>query len=125
MEAREQQMLAPVLASPVLKQLLVAMLNDPQQTTDQGVAGRQASLKTWLANPRVVQLLRTAAKALRKGGLTEEQLLTLLQQETKVPHCAVDLDPFLAVLCAATGGHLTIVTKHAVEMSTVYVQGTV
>jgi hypothetical protein len=82
----DQNLLAPVLKSAVLRQLLTAMSAAPQPGAEPTAGGDSsaAQLGVWLANPRVLQLLREAAKALRKGLLTEEQLVVLLQQEVKV-----------------------------------------
>lgn len=76
--------MAPALRSPVLRQLLVAMSGTGQQAAAAGSASE--GLSSWLSNPRVLQLLREAARALRKGLLTEDQLVKLLQQEVKVRH---------------------------------------
>jgi hypothetical protein len=65
----------------VLRQLLVAMSGAAQEAAATAVSD---GLSSWLSNPRVLQLLREAAKALRKGLLTEDQLAKLLQQEAKV-----------------------------------------
>lgn len=80
----DQKLLAPVLKSPVLRQLLVAMSGAAQQAGGTAASGPSEGLKGWLANPRVLQLLREAAKALRRGLLTEDQLVKLLQQDVKV-----------------------------------------
>lgn len=87
LDPQDQKLLAPVLKSPVLRQLLVAMSTPPatqHETNTRPTANSQqatAALNSWLSNPRVLQLLREAARALRKGVLTEAQLVKLLQQE--------------------------------------------
>lgn len=86
LDPADVKLLAPVMASPVLRQLLISLHND----TATGAANSSSSssggshLKSWVSNPRVVQLLRQAAKALRQGALTEQQLAGLLQQQHKV-----------------------------------------
>lgn len=85
LDPADQKLLAAVLRSPVLRQLLVAMSGAAQQQPGVSAAsGASEGLKGWLANPRVLQLLREAAKALKRGLLTEDQLVKLLQQEVKV-----------------------------------------
>lgn len=80
LDPADQQLLAPVLRSPVLRQLLVAMSAHAQPGEQAAADG----LTSWLANPRLLQLLREAARALRKGLLSEDQLANLLQQEVQV-----------------------------------------
>jgi hypothetical protein len=41
-------------------------------------------LQAWVHNPRVLQLLREAAWALKAGRLTEQQLAAALSQQAKV-----------------------------------------
>lgn len=90
LDPRDQKLLAPVLRSAVLRQLLVAMSTPGQQDTQPPPADNAAGgLSSWLANPRVLQLLREAARALRKGLITEDQLVILMQQEIKVRACSV------------------------------------
>lgn len=80
----DQKLLAPVLRHPVLRQLLVAMSAQPQHVPASSTSSAAEGFNSWLANPRVLQLLREAARALRRGLLTEDQLIKLLQQEVKV-----------------------------------------
>jgi len=88
LDPRDQKLLAPVLKSAVLRQLLAAMSTPGEQDSQPPTADNMAGgLGSWLANPRVLQLLREAAKALRKGLITEDQLVKLMQQEIKVSAC--------------------------------------
>lgn len=84
MHPADQKLLAPVMQSPVLRQLLIAMFGPASHEAPATPASGSASSMGWLANPRVLQLLREAARALKKGLLTEGQLVKLLQQEVKV-----------------------------------------
>jgi hypothetical protein len=113
LDPADQKLLGPVLRSPVLRQLLVAMSGAAQQAA---ATAASDGLSSWLSNPRVLQLLREAARALRKGLLTEDQLVKLLQQEVKVSGwhrccvalCVCETNPCLhaaeLLLCRHGGG---------------------
>lgn len=120
LDPHDARLLAPVLQSQVLRQLLVSLANDataaqaaaaaatqPAAATTApaaGISGGSGSsssagnrLAAWLGNPRVLQLLREAGKALRAGRVTEEQLAAVLKQQvqvsamgqSRVTHCAM------------------------------------
>ncbi|KAF6253617.1 hypothetical protein COO60DRAFT_1643033 [Scenedesmus sp. NREL 46B-D3] len=88
----DAKLLAPVLRSPVLRQLLISLARDaaaaeaaarPAGAAASGAAAAGGGLKAWLHNPRVLQLLREAARALRAGRLTEQQLAAALSHPAK------------------------------------------
>lgn len=104
LDPTDQRLLAPVLRSPALQQLLIAMNSDgdgansaggspDERAQPDGVRGPSSQLQAWVANPRVLQLLREAARALAKGALTEERLCQLLRQQVQVllPQAALAL----------------------------------
>lgn len=82
------KLLAPVMTSPILRQLLISLRNDTTAAPTSS-SSSSSGLQSWVSNPRVVQLLRQAVKALRQGKLTEQQLAALLQQQHKVGATAV------------------------------------
>jgi hypothetical protein len=57
--------------------------------------------QAWLCNPRVLQLLREAARALRAGRLSEQQLAAALSQQAKV-HNQLPAGPSMLQLCGKT-----------------------
>lgn len=81
------KLLSPVLNSPTLRQLLVSLKNDTPveaATSSSSTTNSSSGLKSWVSNPAVLKLLREAARALRHGRVTEQQLATLMQQQCKV-----------------------------------------
>lgn len=87
--------LAPALRSPALRQLLLCLSGGAGGSDAAGAGSAEpsaAGLKAWTANPRVLQLLREAARALRQGRLSEQQLTNMLlqtaAQERAVRACA-------------------------------------
>eukprot|EP00879_Flechtneria_rotunda_P014516 GHRR01015168.1.p1 GENE.GHRR01015168.1~~GHRR01015168.1.p1 ORF type:complete len:261 (+),score=137.46 GHRR01015168.1:97-879(+) len=96
LDQHDIKLLAPVLRSPVLRQLLVSLSNDaagpnsgitPANMLHSSSSSNTSSangLQAWLSNPRVMQLLRKAAWALKHGQLNEQQLAQVLQQQLKV-----------------------------------------
>ncbi|WIA11452.1 hypothetical protein OEZ85_011569 [Tetradesmus obliquus] len=93
LDPADAKLLAPVLRSPVLRQLLVSLARDAAAaeaaaapTAGRGNAATAASgggLQAWLHNPRVLALLREAARALRAGRLSEQQLAAALSQQAR------------------------------------------
>lgn len=107
LDPADVRLLAPVLQSPALRQVLTCLSKDVNSGTadSSNARSKQApafvpsvlgtgtaptasaqltGLKLWMANPRVLHLLRQAAKALRLGQITEEQLVQALLQLNQV-----------------------------------------
>jgi hypothetical protein len=78
----DQRRLKPVLQHSVLRRLLQSLTNSGR---DDGTAAPGSSnsggpppLAEWVENPRVMVMLSQAARALRKGELSEQELEQLL-----------------------------------------------
>lgn len=86
LDAADQRLLAPVLRSPTLRAFLVAMAgadSGGSGASGPGPASGPGSLRAWLSNPRVLELLREAARALRNGAITEAALCELLARQAR------------------------------------------
>ena len=79
LDEADQRLLGPVLRSPVLRQLLTSMTAAEGSTANGSKPSNGSAAQAWLTNPRVLQLLREAARALKKGRISEQQLLELLK----------------------------------------------
>jgi hypothetical protein len=109
LDPTDMKLLAPVLDSPALRQLLTCLSKDgcsggtncsnPSSSLHSGSASQvgssvgctaptasaqQTGLQMWMANPRVLHLLRQAAKALRQGRISEAQLVQALLHYNQV-----------------------------------------
>jgi hypothetical protein len=95
----DEQAIDPSSQPPANAQVADAGSTGPAAGGDSGPSGRTACpLAQWVDNPRVLDLLTRAARALRKGQLTEAELEGLLLAQLAPPH------PGGAAAAAAAGG---------------------
>ncbi|KAF8070900.1 hypothetical protein HT031_000981 [Scenedesmus sp. PABB004] len=118
LDAADRRALAPVLGSPVLRQLLVGLASDGAPSGGGAAAAPGGGgLQGWLANPRVLQLLRAASKALRRGAISEQQLCGVLRAERARDEQARAGEPAAAPHQATLPSHLLVeaLNEHLAE----------